>query len=193
MRHKWAEQSSAGEHGRKGQGGREMGRLAGGGGCCDRWAAAGCFGCLRFYVTAWWLLLTIWMMMMLRSLCCCLCCCLCRCFCCCLCCCCVNPGKNKQQLDEKHILQEQEKNQNANSQAHRHIHTHGQAHTHTCTLSTAVLMASTLTLLPTSTSTIFSAADIVKSLRRATFEFSWVCITFTFACGRRHSEALIFR
>lgn len=117
----------------------------------------------------------------------CLCCCLClwR----CLCCCCVNPGKNKQKLDEKHILQEQEKNQNANSLAH----THTQARTHTCTLSKAVLLASTLSLLSTSTSTIFAAADIVKSLRRATFEFSRVCITFTFACGRCPNQALIFR
>lgn len=103
---------------REGQCGGEKGRLAGGGGCCDRWAAAGCSGWLRFYVTAWWLLLTIWMMMMLRSLCCChwFCCCLCL----CLCCCCVNPGKNKQKLDEKHILQDQEKNQNANSHTHKH-------------------------------------------------------------------------
>lgn len=41
------------------------------------------------------------------------------------------------------------------------------------------------TATPKSTSTIVAAADIVKSLRWATFEFSWVCITFTFACGRR--------
>lgn len=123
MRHKWAEQSRIGEHVRergKAEGRREG--WQGGGGSCDRWAAAGCSGWLRFYVTAWWLLLTIWMMMMLRSLCCChwCCCCLCLCRCRSLCCCCVNPGKNKQKLDEKHILQEQEKNQNANSHTHKH-------------------------------------------------------------------------
>lgn len=182
MRHKWAEQRSAAP-GRMGE--SRGGQVGGDGAGCDRWAT-GCFWVVAFLcncrlvvapdnlndddvtqplplplplprLVSLPLPLPLSLSLPLSLL-------------------CKSRKKQAAAWRATHPTKAGEKSQRQLTNTPRHTHVRR---------TKAAQFTSTPTLTAMPTPTIVAAADIVKSLRWATFEFSWVCITFTFACGRR--------